>query len=309
MGLLGRLYRKVVISVDVDVQLCKVKVTHHKNAQHNEERSFRTVNGDLPIEAAKYIRHIQNGYPYTYIATMSRAKKQGLISGNKLRKFEAFGLNPNMLMIMLVNRKWFAYIDKDDMARFRSKFSKIHGVDFIFSPFCLIYEKIKPRLDGSKKLYILQEKGACSLMIADKSGVYYGSYIPFEQNNLEIKEGLESSDDDVVKFEAIGEINENIIIKDFDSKSEEELQKNNLTDLSTANTMITIIKEALNTFYRDERYASDFIEELLILDASGISDSSITHLTNNIMLETQFLRVDVCTEIERLAKMELRIKV
>lgn len=309
MGLLGRLYQKVVISIDIDVWQCKVKVIHHKNPQRNEEKVFRTVNGDLPIEAAKYIRHIQNGYPYTYIATISRTKKQGLVSGNKLRKFEAFGLNPNTLMIMLVNRKWFAYIDKEDMARFRNKFSKIGGVDFIFSPFCLIYEKIKPRLDASKKLYILQEKGACSLMVADKSGVYYGSYIPLEQNDLEIKEGLESSDDDVVKFETIGEINENIIIKDSDGKNEDESQKNNLTDLSTANTMITIIKETLNTFYRDERYASDFIEELLILDASGISDSSITHLTNNMMLETQFLRLDICAEIERLAKMELRIKV
>lgn len=307
MGLFGRLYQKVIISVDVDVLLCKVKVMHHKNPQHNEERSFRTVNGDLPIEAAKYIRHIQNSYPYTYIATMSRAKKQGLINGNKLRKFEAFDLNPSTLMIMLVNRRWFAWIDKEDMARFRSKFSKIYGVDFVFSPFCLIYEKIKSRLDKTKKLYILQENGACSLMIADKDGVYYGSYIVFEQNNLEIKEGLESNDD-VVKFEAIGDMNENIIIKDFDSKSEDS-SKSNLIDLSTANTMINIIKETLNNFYRDERYASDFIEELLVLDACGIGDNSITHLTNNIMLETQFLRVDVCAEIERLAKMELRIKV
>lgn len=306
MGLISRLYQKVIISVDVDVLLCKVKVTYHKNTQYNEERSFRTVNGDLPIEAAKYIRHFQNRYPYTYIATMSRAKKQGLINGNKLRKFEAFELNPNSLMIMLVNRRWFAWIDKEDMARFRSKFSNIQGVDFVFSPFCLIYEKIKSRLDKTKKLYILQENGACSLMVADKDGVYYGNYIPFEQNNLEIKEGLESSDEDVVKFEAISDINENIIIKDFDSKGE---AKSNLSDLNIANTMINVIKETLNNFYRDERYASDFIEELLILDACGISDNSITHLTNNIMLETQFLRVDVCAEIERLAKMELRIKV
>ena len=59
--------------------------------------------------------------------------------------------------------------------------------------------------------------------------------------------------------------------------------------------------------YKDERYASDFIEELLILDAFGISDYAITHLTNNMMLETQFLRVDVCSEIEKLVKMELKI--
>ena len=306
MGLFGRLYRKVIISVDIDALTCRVKVLHHKQPQLNEERSFRTVNGDLPIEAAKYIRHIQSGYPYTYIATISRAKNQGLVGGNKIRRFEAFGLHIDMLMVMFVNRRWFAYIDKDDMAKFRSKFNTIQGVDFVFSPFCLLYEKIKPNLAIDKKLYILQEKGACSLMIADKGGVYFGSYIPLEQNELELKSTLEQSDDDVVKFEAISDMNENIIIKDFDSK---DSQKNNLSDLSTANTMINIIKETLNTYYRDERYASDFIEELLVLDASGISDNSISHLTNNMMLETQFIRIDVCAEIERLAKMELRIKV
>lgn len=308
MRLLSRLYRKVIISVDIDALICKVKVLHHKQPQLNEERSFRTVNGDLPIEAAKYIRHIQSSYPYTYIATMSRAKNQGLVGGNKIRRFEAFGLNIDTLMIMLVNRKWFAWIDKDDMAKFRGKFNTVQGVDFVFSPFCLMYEKIKPNLSADKKLYILQEKGACSLMIADKSGVYFGNYISLEQNELELKASLEQSDDDVVKFESIGDINENIIINDFGVKSNES-NKSNLSDLNTANTMINIIKETLNTYYRDELYASDFIEELLILDDSGISDSSITHLTNNMMLETQFIRVDVCAEIERLAKMELRIKV
>ncbi len=305
MGFLGRLYQKVIISVDIDVQTCKVKVAHHKNPNNNEEKSFKTVNGDLPIEAAKYIRYFQNRFPFTYIATMARVQKQGLINGNKLKKFEEFSLNPSALTIMLVNRKWFAYIDKEEMSHFKSKFSKIRGVDFIFSPFCLVFEKIKSRLDSTKKLYILQEVGACTLLIADIDGVYFGNYMVFEQNNLELTQEAEGSDDEVVKFEAISEINENIIIKDFERG--EEVTQSNLSDLNIANTMINIIKETLNNFYKDERYASDFIEELLILDAFGISDYAITHLTNNIMLETQFLRVDVCSEIEKLVKMELKI--
>lgn len=305
MGVFSRLYQKVIISVDIDVQTCKVKIAHHKNPNNNEEKSFKTVNGDLPIEAAKYIRYFQNRFPFTYIATMSRVQKQGLINGNKLKKFEEFSLNPSTLTIMLINRKWFAYIDKEEMLQFKGKFSKIRGVDFIFSPFCLVFEKIKSRLDSAKKLYILQEKGACTLLIADSDGVYFGDYIVFEQNALEIDEEEENSDDEVIKFEAIGEINENIIIKDLDRG--EELSTTNLSELSIANAMINMIKETLNNFYKDERYASDFIEELLILDACGISDYAITHLTNNIMLETQFLRVDICSEIERLVKMELKL--
>ncbi|MGX2983440.1 hypothetical protein [Helicobacter sp. 23-1045] len=301
LGFLGRLYQKVIISIDIDLQICRVKIAHPKNAEHNESKTFRTVNGDLPIEAAKYIRHIQNRYPFTYIATISRVAKQGLIEGNKLKKFEDFSLNPHKLLIMLLNKKWFVYIDKDEMAHFKGKFSKVRGADFIFSPFCLVYEKIKSRLDSAKKLYILQENTTCTLLIADIEGVYFGNYIIFSQDSAKSAESSE-----VVKFETIEEIddtNENIIIKDFEKGDEVA----NLSDLNIANTLIATIKETLNNFYKDERYASDFIEELLILDACGISDYSITHLTNNIMMETQFLRVDACDEIEKLAKMELKL--
>lgn len=299
------MYQKVIVSVDIDVQVCKVKVTYNKNSADNEEKSFKTVGGDLPIEAAKYIHRIQNRYPFTYIATMSRVKNQGLINGNKLKRFEDFGLKSSALSIMLINRKWFVYINKDEMARFRGKFSKVRGADFIFSPFCLVYEKIKSRLDTEKKLYILQEKGACTLLIADIEGVYFGNYIVFEQNFLEI-DNAESSEGEVIKFEAleeINDINENIIIKDFERGEDTD----RLGDINVANMMINIIKETLNNFYKDERYASDFIDELLILDACGISDYSITHLMNNMMMETQFLRIDVCAEIEKLVKMELKL--
>lgn len=301
MGILGRLYQKVIISVNIDAQICKLKVAYHKNPALTEEKSFKTINGDLPIEAAKFIRNIQNRYPFTYIATMSRAQNQGVVNGNKLKRFDDFALNPHKLMIMLVNRKWFAYINKDEMAQFRGKFSKVRGVDFVFSPFCLVFEKIKSHLDSAKKLYILQENGACTLLIADIEGVYFGNYVVFGQSDLETLNA--ESKDDSVQFEAIEDMNENIIIKDFERGEESA----NLSDLNVANMMINIIKETLNNFYKDERYASDFIEELLILDACGISDYSITHLTNNMMLETQFLRVDVCAEIEKLVKMELKI--
>lgn len=54
----------------------------------------------------------------------------------------------------------------------------------------------------------------------------------------------------------------------------------------------------------------DFPKFKPLLRSKSISCVDITQfLWDNIMLETQFLRVDVCTEIERLAKMELRIKV
>lgn len=300
MGILNRLYQKVIVSIDIDVQVCKVKIIYNKNSTDNEEKTFKTINGDLPIEAAKYIRHIQNRFPFTYIATMSRVKNQGLINGNKLKRFEDFGLKSSALTIMLINRKWFVYINKDEMARFKGKFSKVRGADFIFSPFCLVYEKIKSRLDTEKKLYILQEKGACTLLIADIEGVYFGNYIVFEQNFLEV-ESAESTNE--VTFEAIEEMNENIIIKDFEKGDDSD----RLGDINVANMMINIIKETLNNFYKDERYASDFIDELLILDACGISDYSITHLMNNMMMETQFLRINVCDEIEKMVKMELKI--
>ncbi|RDU65506.1 hypothetical protein [Helicobacter sp. MIT 14-3879] len=305
MSFLSRLYQKVIISIDIDIQTCKVRTTYQNTNQASEEKTYKTINNDLPIEAAKYIRYIQNKYPFTYIATIARVKRQGIVNGNKLSSFEKFSLTPHLLIIMLISKKWFVYIDKEDMAKYKSKFSKVKGVDFIFSPFCFIYEKVKNRLDTAKKLYILQNNSSCTLLIADINGVYFGNYIMFEKESLNIQDNIEEKSDGIVEFEEINDIDENIIIKEFDNK--QDTNTSSLNDLNIANTMIDIIKDTLNSFYKDDKYASDFIEELLILDACGISDNSITYLTNNIMLDTQFLRINICDEIEKLVKMELRL--
>lgn len=309
MSFLNRIYQKVIISIDLDVKTCRLRITYHNNKNlKQEEKYYKTINADFPIEAAKYIRRIQNKYPFTYLGTMSRSANQGLINGNKIDIFNDFGLDISSLTIMLINKKWFVYVSKEEIQKYKNKFNKVNGVDFIFSPFILIYEKIKNRLEDVKKLYILQEKSSTSLLVADKNGIYFGNYIIFEEDKFieEIKND-KAKQGDVIEFDAIEDIDENIIIKDFDKTDYEPASSVGLNELSIANHMMEIIKETLNNFYKDDRYASDFIDELLILDGYGISDNTIMHLKNNTMLETHFLRIDICEEIEKLVKMELRL--
>ncbi|RAX54954.1 hypothetical protein CCY99_02085 [Helicobacter sp. 16-1353] len=309
MSFFSRMYQKVIISIDLDMKTCRLRITYHNNKHmKQEERSYKTINADFPIEAAKYIRRIKNKYPFTYIGTMSRSANQGLINGNKIDIFNKFGLDINALTIMLINKKWFVYISKESIQNYKNKFNKVNGVDFIFSPFIIIYEKIKNRLEEAKKLYILQEKTSTSLLVADKDGIYFGNYIIFEEDNFvdEIKEN-DTKQNDTIEFDAIDDIDENIIIKDFDKTNYEISSTGGLSELSIANHMIEIIKETLNNFYKDDRYASDFIDELLILDGYGINDNALIHLKNNTMMETHFLRIDICEEIEKLVKLELKL--
>lgn len=308
MPFLSRIYQKVIIAVDLDEKSCRVRITYHNSKSLKpEERVFKTVNADFPIEAVKHIRRIQRKFPYTYVATISKCNDQGLIKGNKLGNFADFGLNVNLYTVMLVNKKWFIYIAKDELNRHKAKFSKIYGIDFIFSPFVIIYEKIKNRLEDSKKLYILQEKHSTALLIANNEGVYLGNYILFEYDKFvdEAKEEI-SKNGDVIEFDAINDIDENIIIKDFDEHKYEAYSAG-LNEISIANHMTDVIKNTLNNFYKDDRYSSDFIDELFVLDAYGITDNTITHLNNNTMLDTHFVRIDVCEEIEKLVKMELKL--
>ena len=303
MSLFSRIYQKVFVSIDLDAKTCKIKISY-QNKNH-EEKTYKTINADFPIEAAKYIRKIQDKYPYTYIAAIIRVENQGLITGNKLSVFEQFSLNISSLKIMLVNKQWFIYVDKKSLQEYKNKFSKIDGIDFIFSPFIIIYEKIKDKLDNVKKLYILQEKNSTSLLIADKENIYFGDHIVFENSELIEEAKDESKDEAIIEFDIIDEIDENIIIKDFEKNSFKP-SSNELGELSIANHMIELIKNTLNSFYQDSRYASDFIDELLILDGYGISDNAISHLKNNTMLETHFIRIDICQEIENLIKMEVK---
>lgn len=315
MGFFSRIYQKVIVSIDLDLKTCNLRIYHHNDsAKKLEEKTYKTVNADLPIEAAKHIRHIQNRYPHTYIATMARTPTQGLINGNRPEIFTDFSLNISDLHAMLVQKKWFVYIAKSDMQSYKNKFNKVVGADFIFSPFVVVYERIKHKLSEAKKLYILQEKGSTTLLIADKDGIYFGNYIILnEEKNLPQSpaqaqsEEAQAAQSDIIEFDSIEDIDENIIIKDFESlpNSSEAAPQVALGELAIANHMIEVIKDALNSFYKDDRYSSDFIDELLLLDGYGINDSAITYLKNNTMIETHYLRIDICEEIEKLAKMEL----
>ena len=102
MSLFSRIYQKVIISIDLDERTCRIIVS---NNSQQEEKIYKTINADFPIEAAKYIQKIQNKYPHTYIATMIRAQNQGLLNGKNLDVFDKFGLDIKALKIMLVNRQ------------------------------------------------------------------------------------------------------------------------------------------------------------------------------------------------------------
>lgn len=271
MNFLSNLYQKVLISINIDVDICKV-LTTFLNKSKSEEKIFKTINGNLSNEAVKYIRNIRARFPFNYVSTVSKSKMQGLINGNNLSVFRQFNLTPSLLGIMLINKQWFVYIAKEDMVRYKESFISIGGGDLLFSPFCLLYEKIKSYLDGSKKLYILQERGTCVLMVADSNYVYFGNYVCFDSKNTIVEDSVD-----------------------------------NLNYLKNADIIINVIKETLNNFYNDDRYASDFIEEILIFDTYGVSDNAVTYITNNMMLDIRFIQINICLEIEKLAKMELNL--
>lgn len=270
MSFLTNLYQKVLISINIDAHTCKI-LTTYINKSNSEEKTFEAVNGSLSNKAVRYIKNIKARFPFSYVSTISKSKTQGLINGNNLIVFERFNLSPNSLNIMLINKQWFVYIAKTDMIKHKESFVNIGGSDFLFSSFCLLYENIKSNLHSSKKLYVLQERSSSVLMIADSSDVYFGNYVCFDDIMGGFEDSLESS------------------------------------DLKSVNTIINTIRETLINFYKDDRYASDFIEEILVFDTYGISDNAMAHIANNMMLDVEFISINICLEIEKLAKMELNL--
>lgn len=309
MYFLNKMYQKVIISIDLNLSMCKILIDYH-NTNKKEEKVFKTINGDMPIEAIKYIRKIKSKYPFTYISSMVKIPNQGLLLGNKIDVFNKFDINPKTILAMLINKSWFIYVDKIGIQQEKSKFNKIYGIDFLFSPFVIIYERIKKQLEDINKLYILQGKYTCTLLIANKNAIYFGRHVVIEDGFFEEKEITNSNEQkNEIEFNALNDIDENIIIKDFDDKSNININDavSNLSDLNIANNITLTIKNVLNDFYNDTRYKSDFIEELLILDGYGISDNIISQLKKHIMLDVRLLQIDFCEEILKLSKLELKL--
>lgn len=330
--LLRPFFSTAFIGIDVDGRNCSVYVLVHKNGKIKEEfcKEFKCVNNELPIEAAKLIRTYRNKYPFTYLGALSKTYNQGLVSTKNPKQIAKFGINVNDNKFIKLDN-WSCYIQKRAIDENRVRYLKALGLDYLFSPFLLIYSLVSANLRKRNCLYVLQQQNTVSLFIADKNNVLFGGYF-FLSSDLDIDN--ETQDDlqeihsvfdmaniqDIIglpsqEFEEIGELEdidkdvlaEELLPQEFQEQKEQEAKQSHLQelkDLARANNTSDIIINCINEFYSNEIYKSDFLEKVILLDCYGISQPALQHLRSSLLLDIEIKPIELSKTIVKLMRRE-----
>ncbi len=335
------LFATVLIAVNYSDSSCSVKVVKKRGGSIVEEidKEFKILNGELSVEVIKYIKKIKSRYAFSYLAIISKNVEQVLVPGTKKSQFGAFNVNEKEYKFVKLPSA-FAFILKDDIVKYQNIFKKAKGLDFLFSPFVLLFFKSKSFVGDRPKLFVLQEKDELCTLIATRKSILYGSFLPMSAGeqvthvgaklppslsestlvaetthsgstaqglddlNTELG-GLEDELEDFENFDfdsLPSDTGENI---SGSSESDDSSTMDNLKDLGRSTTIINLLNAAIKDFYNNSLYESDFIEEVVFFDCCGISLQAIDNIKSNLMIDFSLVALDLLKELANVIQIEL----
>ncbi len=342
LGVLFRpLFATVLIGVNYSDSVCKVKVVKKRGGSIVEEtdREFKILNNELSVDVIKYINKIKSRYAFSYLAIISKNLEQVLVPGVKKNHFSAFNVNEKEYKFVKLPSA-FAFILKDDIIQYQNMFKKAKGLDFLFSPFVLLFFKSKSFVSDKPKLFVLQEKDEMCTLVVTRKSILYGSFLPMsageQVTNVVNKLPPSLSEDTLVSdtihssstAQGIDDLNtelggledelEDFETFDFDSLSSESSENisgssesedgspmENLHDLGRSTTIINLLNAAIKDFYHNSLYESDFIEEIVFFDCYGISLQAIDNIRSNLMIDFSLVALDLLKELTNIIQIEL----
>lgn len=344
MSILGMLFRPlfatVLIGVNYNSSACHVKVVKKRGGHIVEEsdKEFKILEGNLSAEVIKFIKKLKSRYAYSYVAMLSRSTEQVLVPSGKKSQFAAFNVNEKEYKFVKLPNA-FAFILKDDIAQYQATFKKAKGLDFLFSPFILLFFKAKTFVGDKPKLFVLQEKENLAVLILTRKAILYGSFLPMSagENTASVALANSTSKDSIVATtstqsstaQGLDDLNtelggledelEDYENFDFDSimsgnsdnisgssdSGDGSSGMDNLHDLGRSTTIINLLQATIKDFYNNSLYESDFIDEIVLFDCYGISAQAVDNIRSNLMIDLSLVSIDLLKELTNVIQIEL----
>ncbi|GAA7042474.1 hypothetical protein Kyoto41A_01940 [Helicobacter pylori] len=309
-----RFCSQVYISFNVDHNLLSAQILRIKNHRIKEkffktfETKVETKNGEVPIQALKIARTYSQKYPYTYFSAMSKAKE---VLCEK-QAFEQIKRENQDYRACEVNQKYCVYVESKDFLKDFKRF-KIQDVDFLFSPFSLIYDFVHDHLEEKPLLYLLLERSRFYFLIADKKEIFLAKSVFLEEQPEEFIERKEEDsmemDNEAVNL-FLSEIQEDIDSLEeamgLDSSKDNSEKNEDAYSLIEGMTNIPLIagvlQEGLCSVYHSRDI--DFVEKVVVLDSCQIHQKALMHLQETLMIEVDRLDFSLVERLNILARME-----
>ncbi len=335
------LYNKVLINIVVkrasfDVY---IEVLSKKNVISHLEKSFNTLS--VNREMIEYIQNYIKQSPYYYVAVLNTSTDQGAFIGCGKKKLQEFA-EKHAVQYMCHEKKWAHYSDKESIKMIMKSYKEI-GCDYIFSPYSLLVDFFKDKVNGSTAMFVLMQDSFVTLAIFEKGELLYAEYLDMQTadehddemlsqtienddinfsdqssidlediNVLENMEELEDLDDfgDIEDLDSIEEIDEFSQNKDveeeFHDAIEEPVQENG-NNFNEDYQRFSLIQSALGNYYNDEETKSQFIENIYVADGVSVSSDLKRYLEEEMFLNVYIRQANIGVQIAELVKKELSL--
>ena len=336
------LYVKVLVNIVLQKEktLVYIEVRSHKKLLRHAYMDFPTTQ---PNDAMKeFIFHYTHESPYFYISFLDNATEQGALpTCTKSKLSYYYDLSESEYRCF--NNNWSFYTAKSDLYTLEKKFSSI-GVDFIFSPFVVLYNFFKDKVSSNIALFVLIQEDSISLSVFEHNELLYAKYMQFDllsegdilsENNGSIEDDISDLDDisfddsidledidvddQIESLEDFGDIEDLDSIEDIDQfsenkdieeelfESEDRLEDGDEEHFQEDYQRFSLIEKGVGLFYADERYKSTFIENIYIADSMGVSNDLKRYLEEEMFLNVYIRKIDLSVEVCELTKEELML--
>jgi hypothetical protein len=309
------LYKKIIINIIVkDSQtVVSIAVFSKKDMLHNTHKTFDTTT--INAQMYEFITEYVKKSPFCYISVLDKSSLQGAVPACKSSEIDKY-YDVNLIEYRCFSKDWAFYTSKQEIEAIKQRYKNI-GVDFIFSSFAIIANFFKDKIDNSSAMFVLIEENFISFSIFDNSKLLYAEYLKMPQK----ENFINSSDEDRLLNSLLGinEINLQKINKENSSTISDDLDDidfiNEVSKVLENDTIVNrsseeyqrflLIQNSLNTFYKDQKYKSQFIETIYIADSVGLGDEFKRYLEDEMFLNTTITKIDLSAALLDMAKAEI----
>lgn len=327
------LYTKVLINIIIDDTdtTVYVEILSGKKVKSSTTRTFETVT--LSSHLRLFVDEFSKESPYCYISVLDGFVEQGAIPTCTYSQMQDFCDIKNSRYLCFDN-KWAFYTSDYNIEEIQKTYKEI-GVDYIFSPFAILVNFFKDKINLPATMYVLIRKNSASLAVFDNAKLLFAKQIDLKDtknDELLIDVSIDENQDenlfdigsieiedlnfDEEKLDDLSDLEDLDVGAGFDNFSQNNTEKEKDEDdkkdelkamdskFEDGYKIFTSIQNALNTFYKNSNYDSVFVESIYIADSTGETGDLKNYLEDEMFLNVYSRRIDLSMSLCDLAKAE-----
>lgn len=179
------LYTKVFVNIVVKGMhtLVYIEVVSKTAVVDSAQDSFETTH--MNDEMYQFISEYTTQSPYFYITTIDSSLDQGAMYSCAKGDFALFA-NADETEHKCYHDKWMYFTPKKGIETLQERYKSV-GLDFIFSPFTILADFFKDKIQNHLAMFILVQHSSITLSVFDNDKLLYSSYIDSVKKDEEKK--------------------------------------------------------------------------------------------------------------------------